>query len=187
MKQMEVLFMLDSAFCEILVKRKCDGSLFAKRLGFLFGCFIFALLWSLLIFLLSFSPAIIVLGVLLTAFFVFTSLKLTVIEYEYSVVNGTLYFAKIRGKTRRKEVFDIDIKRIDTLGDFTKDTQEKFKDDGLDIIYALPTSKVQDAKYVKFKDIGDTTHVFVFESNEEIEKKLKSHNPRLSFSAFKNL
>lgn len=179
--------MSDSAFCEILVKRKCEGSLLAKRLGFLFVCFVFAMLWSVITVLLSFSPAIIALGVLLTAFFVYMSLKLTVLEYEYSIVNGTLYFAKIFGKTRRREVFDIDIKRIDTFGNYTKEIQENFKEDGAKLFIALSSSKIQNAKYVKFKDSGDTTHVFVFECNEEMEKKIKSHNPRLAFSSFKNL
>ena len=179
--------MSDSAFCEILVKRKCEGSLFAKRLCFLFVCFIFASLWAVITVLLSFSPAILVLGVLLTSFFVYMSFKLTVLEYEYSIVNGTLYFAKIIGKTRRREIFDIDVKRIDSIGDFTKKTQETFKDDGIKMISALSSSKIQNAKYVKFKNDGDITYVFIFECNEVLEKKLKSHNPRLAFSSFKNM
>ena len=45
--------MSDSAFCEALVKRKCEGSLLAKRLGFFFACLVFAMLWSVITILLS--------------------------------------------------------------------------------------------------------------------------------------
>ena len=179
--------MSDSAFCEILVKRKCEGSLLAARVASLFGCFVFAALWSLLVLLLSFSPAIILLGISLLAVFVYISLKSTVVEYEYSIVNGSLYFSKITGKTRRREIFDIDIKRIDAFDDYTSELAEKYKYDGAKILNALSSSKVQDAKYVRFTDDGDTTYIFVFESNELMAKKLKTFNPRLAYKTFKNI
>ena len=179
--------MSDSAFCEIIVKRKCEGALLAVRFASLFGCLVFALIWSSLVILLSFSPTIILLGILLLAVFVYISLKSTVIEYEYSIVNGTLYFSKIIGKTRRHDVFDIDVKRIDAFGDYTKELAEKYKYDTVKIINALSSSKVQDAKYVRFNDDGDTTYIFVFESNDLMAKKLKTYNPRLADQTFKNI
>jgi hypothetical protein len=91
-------------FVEELVRRKHFASELVIRVLIIFAVILLSL--AAFIFLRPFSPA-------LTAVFIFTawlSSRYTVVEYEYSLINGELEVDKIIGKRRRKRVLSVNCK-----------------------------------------------------------------------------
>ena len=97
--------MTQNTFCEHIVKQKAQGRFLIYKI-LLIALYVALLLLPSVAIILFAPPNLIVPFLLIIAtvtFFVFKlTWKLTCLEYEYQIIDDTIIFSKIFGKTKRK-------------------------------------------------------------------------------------
>ena len=174
--------MNESSFYETIIKRKMEGTFLLKRLLGIAASILFALLWTLVFVSFIYVIPLVLIGYVIAATFIYIIIKGSCVEYEYSIVNGTFYFARIIGKTRRREIFEVEIKDIQRLVDYSPELIEMQKRDNATVYTAVSSMSSGRKKVMVFTDEDNDNVVFIFDSNDVLEKKLRAHNPRLAFS-----
>ena len=174
--------MNESSFYETIVKRKMEGKFILKRLLGTAASLLFALLWTLVFVSFIYIIPIVLVGYVIAGALIFIVIRNTCVEYEYSIVNGTFYFARITGRTRRREIFEVEIKDIQRLVDYSPELIERQKRDNATVYTAISSPSSDRKKVMVFTDEDNDNVVFIFDSNDVLEKKLRAHNPRLAFS-----
>ena len=104
--------MADIQRYERILKRSQGFGAVRPRLTMILIYGVFFALWAVLAVITAFAPAVLVLAVLSMLILILPTWKYTSVEYEYSFVAGTFTFSKIYGKSRIKQVFESDLRRL---------------------------------------------------------------------------
>ena len=171
---------------EKIVKLKTEGRLLAKRifLIIIYAFFIFVGIPKAILFLKGNVPITLTL-VAITALFIFITWKQTIVEYEYSVISGIFYLARIRGKIRRKEVFEAELRDAIIIAPFNEEYCEKAeKCEPNDVFYAVSSRKSENAWFIIFEESGGAKTLILFEADERAISTLRHYCPRATVRNF---
>ena len=165
---------------EKLVKQKTEGKILALKIALIFFYVIFAAVgFTLTILFAKANPALILLVGAIDSVIIFFSWRFTCIEYEYSILAGSLYVAKIYGKTNRKEIFEEELSRATTIAPYnekyapTADNAQADK-----VIYAISSMSAPHVWFAIFELEGAEKVTVFFEADERALKSLRNSNPR---------
>lgn len=165
---------------EKIVKLKAEGHLLSKKI-------ILICIYALLVFVgipfatvkLNGNIPIVLTLVSITGFFIFISWKQSIVEYEYSVISGTFYLAKINGKIRRKEVFEAELHDAVIIAPFNEIYYKKVeKCEPNDVFYAISSRKAANCWFIIFEEAGGIKTLILFEADERAISTLRHYCPR---------
>ena len=166
--------MVSDIVCECLVKKKADAIHIAKVAGVFGGGFLIS--YELLAVASIHDPSgmlgpmLLMGGLFLTVFF---GRRVLMVEYEYAYFDGEIAFDRIRAKSKRKHLIDVDLKSVEKIG---RAGDEKFQ--------KLRGAKIRDYSvsktdpntiYIYFKDekTGENNILF-FTPNQKILDAMKT-------------
>ena len=183
--------MITDVVCEKLVKRKFEGRAVAA-LGAKLLAIVLMMILSVLV-MLRFNLALIVLPLVLIPlgiWLIVKALKNRNVEYEYDFVNGMLTIDKIINMSDRKHLFDLDVSKVEKIGEFDEDT---FNMRGVDFLGNYTASDaMENAYFLLYKGSSGKTNVVVLEkddpnANEKILDAMRRYiNPLVFREGFKN-
>lgn len=167
--------MIQNAFCEHIVKQKTQGKILVYKI-------LLAALYATLLILPSFAiilfapPFLIVpfLLIILTLVIVIFKLtwRLTCIEYEYQIIDDTIIFSKIYGRTKRKTFVEMPIRAFEVLGKYSDESEKYLSRLLVDKSLLFISSFTADNIYFGvFEDSGEKNIIF-FEINESAKAKI---------------
>ncbi len=167
--------MVSDIVCEYMVKRKLDASQIVKAVAVFLGGFAATIVISSIGSYADFSGGmmgamLIMIGVGLTVFF---GRWFIMIEYEYAYFNGEITFDRISAKSRRKHLFDVDLKSVEKMG-FPND--EAINNIKVDTIKDYSASIDNEGTiYIYFKDSGSSKNTLLFFTpNQKMIDAIKS-------------
>ena len=177
--------MVSDIVCECLVKKKADAVHIAKVTGVFGGGFLkvtgvfgggFLISYELLA-LASIhdptgmlGPMLLMVGLFLTVYF---GRMVLMIEFEYAYFDGEIAFDRIRAKSKRKHLIDVDLKSVEKMGRPGDEELQKLK---VAKIRDYSVSKSDpNTIYIYFKDerTGDNNILF-FTPNQKMLDAMKT-------------
>lgn len=174
--------MIDINSYEKIIKLKAEGRILSKKI-------ILICIYSFLVFVgIPFAivklhgniPVVLTLAAF-TGGFIFISWKQTYVEYEYSIISGVFFLARIYGKTRRKEIFEADLHDAVIIAPFNEIYCEKAeKCEPNDIFYAISSRKAENSWFIIFEESGETKTLILFEADERAISTLRHYCPRVT-------
>ncbi len=172
--------MNDNQSYERLIKKKNEGRLLLCRTALIAGYILFALAGILLVlFFASEYPILFALVAVLDFCIYLLTWRLTQIEYEYSIVSGNLYLAKIFGKASRKELFECELSCAVTVAPYSGQYKKDAESASPDKIYkAISSAGASDIWFILFKNETEQKTLLLFEADEHILKHLRRGCPR---------
>lgn len=164
--------MITDVVCEKLVKRKFEGRAVAA-----FGAKLLAIVLMMalsVLVMLRFAAALIILPLVLIPVGIWLIIKVIKnrnVEYEYDFVNGMLTVDKIINMADRKHLFDLDVKKVEKIGEFDPD---EFNMHGVDFLgNYTATDAMDNAYFLLYKGDSGKTNVVVLEKDDpEAEEKI---------------
>ena len=185
---MEVL-MADIQSYERVLKRRAEGKWLLGKLLMIFLYFVIFSAWFVAAIRYGLHPAMILLAPLSVVVAVLLTWKYTCVEYEYSFMAGTLTFSKIYGKSRRRVVFEEDIKSMVSLFPYDDKAAARLsRDQAEKIIDAIPSKFSQNPCVCVFENSNDKKIYFLFDCDEQSAKIFKFFNsPATGKSIFDKL
>ena len=172
--------MNDSQSLERLVKKKTEGKLLLFKIALIAGYVLFAVVGVLLAILLADgNPTLLVLVAALDFCLYICTWRLSQIEYEYSVVSGTLYLAKIFGKSARREIFECELSRAKTVAPYSGQYKKDAEAAAPDKIYSvIPSKKTENLWFMLFESESEKKTMILFEADEQALRVLRHGCPR---------
>lgn len=164
---------------EKIIRQKATGRELIPRLV-LFLCYIAWIgICILVLTRIKFSAALVVLMLALTVLLVVVTWKYVQVEYEYAIYSGSFFLAKIYGKKKRKELFEIDIKHATLIAPRTEEFLEKANAmNPQEIVWAVSSPK-SDALWMIVYPINERENALLFfEADERAIALLRKENPR---------
>ena len=165
---------------EKIIKLKSEGSILAKKifLIILYALLVFVGIPMAIVHLKGNVPIVLAL-VAITGLFIFITWKQSIVEYEYTIISGMFYLARIRGKIRRKEVFEAELHDAVIIAPFNETYCEKAeKCEPNDVFYAISSRKSENAWFIIFEEAGGVKTLILFEADEKAISTLKHYCPR---------
>ena len=109
-------------------------------------------------------------------YFLVTSINL---EYEYSFTNGILDVDKIINARRRKSMLEINIRKMELMGDRMAPEFEKYlATESLKKVYACTHRDAEDLCFLVFVDHDGKEKMLLFNPNEGIKDAIRRYNPQ---------
>ena len=176
--------MVSDIVCECLVKKKADAVHIAKVTGVFGGGFLIS--YELLA-LASIhdptgmlGPMLLMVGLFLTVYF---GRMVLMIEFEYAYFDGEIAFDRIRAKSKRKHLIDVDLKSVEKMGRPGDEELQKLK---VAKIRDYSVSKSDpNTIYIYFKDerTGDNNILF-FTPNQKMLDAMKTSGSATVYREF---
>ena len=172
--------MNDTQTYEKIVKRKIEGKLLFARIALIFAYALFAVVGvALAVALADGHPALILLVAVLDFCLWLLTNKLVKIEYEYSFVSGSLYLAKILGKSMRRELFEEELSRAVAIAPYSGQYRLDLEKRDIQKVYsAISSKKAADLWFILFEREGGACTLVIFEADERSLKHLRHAVPR---------
>ncbi len=168
-------------FVEQLVKKKKEPKDFLIILAGVVCVFV-------VLFVLTFALAIPGIGFAIFAacvismyliYFLITSINQ---EFEYCFTNGMLDVDKIINMRKRKRVQEINVRKMEMLGNREdRSFRKHMEDSGLKKIYACTHKDAKDLCFLIFLDEEGTRKMLLFNPNDKIIDGIKKYNPQKVF------
>ena len=172
--------MTHSTFCEHIVKQKCQGKFLIAKilLGALYGAI--AIVPSFIIIMFA-PPYLIIPFLLVIASVIFVLFRLTWkytnVEYEYQVIEDSILFTRIIGRSKRVCDIEMPIRAFSLLGAHNPDAEKYLSELLVDRSYLFISSfNAENIHFGVFDAEGETCIVF-FEATEDVLAKIRRHNP----------
>ncbi len=170
---------MESQTYEKLLPQKTSGRALIVRLCVILGYLIWAGLCFALLVRVRFSPALLVLAIALTVLLVLVTWKYTTVEYEYAIYSGSFFVAKIYGKTKRKELLEIDLKQTLLIAPRTEEFLAKADRMQLDEIHwAVSAQNAENIWMIIYQSGEKSSSLLFFEADEDSLRLLRRENPR---------
>ncbi len=169
---------MQGAFCEHIVKQKAQGKfLIFKILAIAFYIALAVIPSGIII---AFAPANLTVPFLIViAAVVFITFKLTwkytCLEYEYQIIDDTISFTKIYGKTRRKTVIEMPMRAFTTLGAHTPESEKYLGELLVNRTYLYISSFNAENIYFGVFNANDEVCIVFFEATDTAISKLKKY------------
>lgn len=99
-------------------------------------------------------------------------------EYEYSYIEGTLSFAKIRAKSKRKAIAEIDMKDVVLIAPSSAHELYNYHNNHQTTIRNCASGNSDAKTYEVVYKRGENTVIIVFEPNAELLDEIRKRYPR---------
>ena len=172
--------MNDNQSYEKIVKKKMAGAILIKRVLLLCFLSLFVVVGiPVAIIHLNGNVAVILLLIAMASGFSFFAWKLTYIEYEYDLVAGTLYLTQIYGKSRRKELFEAELRDATMIAPYRGKYGETANNSNpSNVFLAISSKKSEDIWFIIFEESGGTKTLVAFEADERALSTFRHYCPR---------
>lgn len=170
---------MESQNYERLLSQSFTGGSLRSRILLILAYLVWLSIWFVILIRTAFSPALLVLALALTVFFVIVSWKYVQLEYEYAIYSGSFFVAKIYGKTKRKELLELDLKQALLIAPRIEEylaKAEQMNPDG--VLWAVSSQKAESIWMIVYPHGEKSTAILFFEADEDILKILRRENPR---------
>ncbi len=170
---------MESQNYEKLLPQKATGRAMIPRLCLILCYIVFFSIWLVVFIRMGFVPALLVLGLALTVLLVFVTWKYTQLEYEYAIYAGSFFVAKIYGKTKRRELLELDLKQAILIAPRTEETLAQADRMKLDsVLWAVSSPKAENIWMIVYPHGEKSSALLFFEADEEAIRLLRRENPR---------
>ncbi len=173
--------MNDNQSFERLIKVRTSGvNLLAKILLFILYTLVAVIgLWLCIMYAGANITVILLVGIL-DFLLIFFTWRFTCIEYEYSVMAGSFFVAKIFGKKNRREIYESELSRATFIAPYKEKYIKTADDCSPDkVIKAFSSSKASDIWFVIFEGEGEKKVLIFFEADEHTVSVLRKAAPRV--------
>ena len=172
--------MSQSTFCEHIVKQKCQGKFLIYKILLIALYSAVAIFPSLAIIVFAPSsltvPFLLVIATVVTILVTFTW-KYTSLEYEYQIVDDTILFTKIFGKSRRVCEIEMPMSAFTVVGAHTPESEKYLSELLVDRTYLFISSfNAENIHFGVFNADDDICIVF-FEATDDILFKIRRYSP----------
>ena len=170
---------MESQNYEKLLPQRPIGRALLSRIFLIFCYLVWLSIWFVVFVRVAFSPALLILALALTVLLVIVTWKYVQVEYEYAIYAGSFFVAKIYGKTKRKELLELDLKRAILIAPRTEEylsEADKMKLDG--VLWAVSSPKAENIWMIVYPCGEKSAALLFFEADEEALKLLRRENPR---------
>lgn len=172
--------MTQNIFCEHIVKQNCKGKFLIYKI--LLVALYIALIILPSIAIILFSPSIFTVPLLIitaSAVFLIFKLtwKLTQVEYEYQIIDDTIVFSKIYGRTKRKTVIEMPIRAFSILGKHSPDAEKYLSNLLVDKSFLFISSFNAENIYFGIFEADGQKCIIFFEITDVAEMKLRRYAP----------
>lgn len=170
---------MESQNYEKLLAERLSGRALFSRL-FLFACYLVWLgIWFVIFVRVAFSPALLVVAIALSIGLVALTWKYVQVEYEYAVYSGSFFVAKILGKSKRKELLEINLKQATLIAPRTEEFLAQTDRMSLSsILWAISSPKAENIWMIVYPCGEKNSSVLFFEADEELLRILRRENLR---------
>ncbi len=166
--------MSDLSTYEYAVAQKIEGAWRLKKFGMLFMYICFVIGWFIFGFASQMFPLLALIPITLYIL-VLATWRYVNVEYEYSMVSGTVTFSKIYGGKSRKKFSEFKIKDCSLIAPVSSH-DFKANDYEPEAVYsALSGKNARDVYFALYEEKGKRT-VFYFEATEKALKIFKYYN-----------
>ena len=159
-------------YAEYTVEKKCEGTYRLKRILLKIGLWVPLVLLSVIFILLNIPVWVILIPVypliwmkiLKPVFYPYVY-----IEYEYTVASGSLRFAEVLGKCRRRERLDLTVSSLSAIAPYSG--EYKAAADAKDIAHRyefVSTMNAPEIYYALFEEDGEKSVVFFQPTNKAL-------------------
>ncbi len=108
-------------------------------------------------------------------------------EFEYCFTNGMLDVDKIINMRKRKRLQEINVRKMEMLGDRQHSSFRKYLEDGgLKKIYACTHKGADDLCFMVFLDEEGNKKMLLFNPNDQIVDGIRKYNPQKVFLSNEN-
>lgn len=172
--------MNDNQSYEKLIKPRTEGKLLLAKIALIASYILFAIIGVLLVVLLADGhPALILLVAVLDFCLWLVTHKLVKIEYEYTFISGSLYLAKILGKSMRRELFEEELSRAVQIAPYSGDNKTRLSHQKITQSFsAISSQKAENIWFMLFESEGGKKTLILFEADEHSLKYLRHAVPR---------
>ncbi len=170
--------MTQNSFCEHIIKQKCQGKLLITKIFFI-ALYVFLLTLPSFAIIMFAPPNLIVPFLLVIASVVFILFKLTwkftCVEFEYQIVDDSIIFSKIYGKSKRTALIEMSIKAFNIIGAYSEESEKYLKELLVDRSYLLISSLDAENIYFGVFDADGEKCIVFFEVTDTALQKLKKY------------
>ncbi|MBQ8140552.1 MAG: hypothetical protein IJ038_02525 [Clostridia bacterium] len=169
---------MDLGFYEKVVKPSRKGKNLLLKIITVAVYIIAAAIWIITSVAAERSLAVIVLALLAASVIFYVILSRASFDYEYAISDTSVTLAKIYGKSRRKEVFDIGAENILYIAPKTEDNLKKCEEFKPKSQYDIYSHRSEGKLWlIVFETAKEERFVFVFEPEDYALKLLKTLKP----------
>lgn len=174
----------DSPFYERLIRRRAEGKYLWHRILFGIICFVWVSAWFVIAIRFMINAPMIAFALLTTALLLILGIKYLGVEYEYSFVSGTFSLSKIYGKSRRKEMLEIELSRALMVAPYTDENVERARAlDADETVSAISGKHAKNVWIVVFDEDGENKVLVLLEMDERALAQFRRHCPRATAKA----
>ncbi|MBO5939416.1 MAG: hypothetical protein J6Q82_08005 [Clostridia bacterium] len=170
---------MESQNYEKLLSQKPCGRTLLPRLCLILGYLAFFSVWFVAFLRANFAPALLVLAIALTVLLVLVTWKYVQVEYEYAIYSGSFFVAKIYGKTKRKDLVELDLKQAILIAPRTEEylaQADRMKLDG--VLWAVSSPKAENIWMIVYPHGEKNASLLFFEADEDAIRLMRRENPR---------
>ena len=170
---------MESQNYEKLLPQSFTGRFLGSRILLILAYLVWLSIWFVILIRTAFSPALLVLALALTVILVIVSWKYVQLEYEYAIYSGSFFVAKIYGKTKRKEILELDLKQALLIAPHNEEYLAQADRMNLNgVVWATSSPKAENVWMIVYPHGEKSISVLFFEADEDILKILRRENPR---------
>ncbi len=172
--------MRDIQSCEQIVRKKTKGTLLLGKIALISLYSVFAAIGFIIsVYAKSIAAPLIILTVAFDAILIFFTWKYTCVEYEYSVLGGEFYLARIYGKASRKELYECSLSRATVIAPYNERHGDKAaKASPAKVYYAASEKHSENSWFIIFEDENSKSYAVLFEPEDRMLVTLRHYAPR---------
>lgn len=165
---------------EKLLKQTNEKRRRFRVVAWLFVYATWVLLWSLIMANIGMNAPMLLFIPLTTVILVRCTWKYTSVEFEYTLVEGSLVIDKIYGKKTRKGVFEGELKSAVLIAPYTEDFLRKAEERGAwrKSIEAISSEDAEEIWFLLFESEGETRTMVFVEADDTMLRIFRHYNAR---------
>lgn len=166
---------------ERLVRRKVTGKYVWQRVGLIALYFVWLSIWFVIAIRFILNAPLVAFALLSTVLLVIFTWKLTIVEYEYTIVGGSFYLAQIYGKSRRKAILEAELSDAVLIAPYTEEYASRAEAlSPTEILWATSATDAPNIWMLVWDADKEERLLLFFEADERSVRLLHHYNPRVT-------
>ena len=166
---------------ERLIRRKVTGKYIWQRVGLIALYLLWVSIWFVIAIRFFVNAPLVAFAILTTVLLVIFTWKLTVVEYEYTLVGGSFYLAQIYGKSRRKAILEAELSDAVLIAPYTEDYAARAEAlSPTEILWATSAPDAPNIWMLVWDADKEERLLLFFEADERSVRLLRQYNPRVT-------
>lgn len=170
---------MNHSFYERLVIQNEPKKRRAKAVGLCLLYTAWFAVWNVVMLWIGINAPMLILIPLTTVLLIVLTWRLLHVEFEYSLLDGTLVIDRIVGKKKRKSLFEAELRQATLIAPLTDETmaqaQKKMPEQ---FISALSSPEDEDAWLLLFEDPSETRTLVLLNADDAMCRIFRRCNPR---------